>query len=314
MTSELKATRSPRTGNLDSWKGMLVSLIAFLVAPAYQQLTVYPESYASSWGLSWFGFGWDSVFRWRFWMEFAFDNFEFYLSYGVTTIIPVALALLVFTGLRERSSAIARSALVLAGILLVDHIYMVYSFYARFAGIFTEPGSGFYLDLPFDTVILVIFIFFAFKSQSVPAKAVPSTGVLGRPRGALALSLLGGVLLFPAGFFLGGAGIWQIGAYEQIIGTALIIGALSIYIKPSSARSWGVPIVILSIVAGLNLFALAGGIMAMRWKRKAAVAEGTPIASAAPATTLASPAYCVSCGTRISDSAPFCPQCGAKQP
>ena len=58
----------------------------------------------------------------------------------------------------------------------------------------------------------------------------------------------------------------MIGAYFIVLGLIMILGAVMMYNKPSSAHTWGIIIVILSIIAGLNIITLIGGMLAIKWK------------------------------------------------
>ena len=56
------------------------------------------------------------------------------------------------------------------------------------------------------------------------------------------------------------------GVYFAIFALMTILGAIMMYIKPSSARTWGIIVVVLSILSGLNIISLIGGTKAMKWK------------------------------------------------
>jgi hypothetical protein len=96
-----------------------------------------------------------------------------------------------------------------------------------------------------------------------------------KPTTAFALSLIGGILQLLLGIVI--AAGWAVlisrgmidtifGAFWIVLSLITIIGAVMMYNKPSSARTWGIIIVVLSIISGLNILTLIGGIMAMRWK------------------------------------------------
>jgi len=98
-----------------------------------------------------------------------------------------------------------------------------------------------------------------------------------KPTAAFALSLIGGILgllggIVIAAFFA--AWSWLIGflglgamfgVYFIVIGLVTIIGAVMMYNNPSSTHTWGIVILILSIISA-NIFGLIGGIMALVWK------------------------------------------------
>lgn len=100
-----------------------------------------------------------------------------------------------------------------------------------------------------------------------------------KPTAAFALSLIGGILQLLGGiaiaalmgaltWFLGGIGA-ILGVYWIILGLIITLGAIMMYNQPSSAHTWGIVVLILSIISGLNIFALIGGILAITWKGKA---------------------------------------------
>ena len=101
-----------------------------------------------------------------------------------------------------------------------------------------------------------------------------------KPTAAFALSLIGGILGLLGGIaflaffaawswlfgFLGLGGIGaMIGAYFLVIGLITLIGAIMMYNNPSSTHTWGIVILILSIITA-NIFGLIGGILALVWK------------------------------------------------
>jgi hypothetical protein len=105
----------------------------------------------------------------------------------------------------------------------------------------------------------------------------PTTGETGKPAAAFALSLIGGILFVIVGirhltaprievlFVLGpdvarglAAVLLGLSILDLVFGIIIIVGALTLYGRPRTARSWGVVILILSF---LGLFAF-GGILA----------------------------------------------------
>lgn len=105
-----------------------------------------------------------------------------------------------------------------------------------------------------------------------------------KPTTAFALSLIGGILQLLLGIaiaagwvlLLGGTMDTIFGAYWIILSLITILGAVMIYNKPSSAHTWGIIIVVLSILSGLNIITLIGGVMAMRWKPSSAPSPPPP--------------------------------------
>jgi hypothetical protein len=108
-----------------------------------------------------------------------------------------------------------------------------------------------------------------------------------KPTAAFALSLIGGILellggiaiaalLAAATWFLGGIG-GVFGAYWVILGLIITVGSILMYNNPPSTHTWGIVILILSIISGLNIIALIGGVLAIVWKPSApAVAPPPP--------------------------------------
>lgn len=98
-----------------------------------------------------------------------------------------------------------------------------------------------------------------------------------KPTTAFIVTLIGGIVLLllgvalvasPTGLISGmdpNTGV-MLGAYFTIFAILTILGAVMLYSKPSSAHTWGTIIVVLSIIGGLNIITLIGGILARRWK------------------------------------------------
>jgi MFS family permease len=104
---------------------------------------------------------------------------------------------------------------------------------------------------------------------------IPVEEIRGKPTAAIVLTLLGGILeiIFGITMSIGGLLTWFLGSigvlfglYWITLGSVIVIGAILIYYQPSSARSWGIVIIVLSVISGLNIFALIGGILAIVWK------------------------------------------------
>jgi hypothetical protein len=90
----------------------------------------------------------------------------------------------------------------------------------------------------------------------------------GKPTAAFVLSLIGGILTIFGGItILSSIGIVGIfSAYGIILGLIITLGSVLMYKNPSSTHMWGIVILILSIISGLNIIALIGGILAIFWK------------------------------------------------
>jgi hypothetical protein len=101
-----------------------------------------------------------------------------------------------------------------------------------------------------------------------------------KPTAAFALSLIGGILGLLGGiafvafvaswawlfgtFGLGGIAA-TIGAYVLVVSLIILLGAIMMWNNPSSAHTWGIVILILSLISA-NLFGFIGGILAIVWK------------------------------------------------
>lgn len=105
-----------------------------------------------------------------------------------------------------------------------------------------------------------------------------------KPTTAFVISLVGGILQLLLGIAV--AGRWYpmfgtesdviFGAYLIILAVITILAALMMYNKPSSAHTWGTIIIVLSIITGLNIITLIGGVLARRWKTSEALPPPPP--------------------------------------
>jgi hypothetical protein len=105
-----------------------------------------------------------------------------------------------------------------------------------------------------------------------------------KPTAAFALSLIGGILWVLGGIaiavatgwipFVGAFGV-AFGAYVLVLGLIVLLGAIMMYNNPSSTHTWGIVILILSIISG-NIFGLIGGILALVWKPEKSGAAPPP--------------------------------------
>lgn len=105
-----------------------------------------------------------------------------------------------------------------------------------------------------------------------------------KPTTAFALSLIGGILSLILGIAVA-ARWWSLfftdmdvilGAVWIIVALLTILGAVMMYNKPSSAHTWGIIIVVLSIISGVNIITLIGGVLALRWKPSGATPPPPP--------------------------------------
>jgi hypothetical protein len=103
-----------------------------------------------------------------------------------------------------------------------------------------------------------------------------------RPTGAFVLTLIGGILQLVLGIVIVGGWYalvgqgWDMafGAYWTALAAITMLGASMMYSRPSSVRTWGTIIIVLSIVSGINLLTLIGGILARRWAPSGAAKPG----------------------------------------
>jgi len=164
-----------------------------------------------------------------------------------------------------------------------------------------------------------------------------------KPTAAFVLSLIGGIFVLLGGIFVafvgsiissisvvgaGSAGstVLIIGVVGVIFGLIMIVGGVMMYSKPSSAKMWGVIVLVLSIlswvVAAGGLFigfllGLIGGILALVFKPAMAPTAMPPSGMGTmPTSTMGSMGSiggtnCRNCGASIPAGATKCPSCGA---
>jgi hypothetical protein len=105
----------------------------------------------------------------------------------------------------------------------------------------------------------------------MPARHHDTTVASESPDGAFAVSLIGGIFILLGGFiFL----IFGIGIVGIICGIIIIVGAAAARKNPSSAKGWGIGIIVLSLVSLISLggfgigflLALIGGILFVAWE------------------------------------------------
>ncbi len=101
------------------------------------------------------------------------------------------------------------------------------------------------------------------------------------PSAAYYLTLIGGILGIIVGIFLLFiiVGIWII-----IANVMMIIYAQRILAQPSEHSHYGTYIIILSILSGLNLLCLIGGILAVTYQPMPTIAASQPYQTTAPYT------------------------------
>lgn len=225
----------------------------------------------------------------------------------MVSIVPIVLALIILLGYGSRSTEHAAASFIFSAVLLVATAYSYYSIFEYYR----KTPQASYLVIPIDAAILVPLMIFSYQAQKVPVSFTPS-GSMDRPISAAALSMIGGSLLAIAGLFFVAVATTSFmsipGAYWLVLGTVIAFAGLRMYLRPSSAHTWGIATIVMSIIAGLNQIALIGGILAIRWKPKAPIV--TPI-SPTPFGQVTK--YCLHCGAQIHEGARFCSKCGGSQ-
>jgi hypothetical protein len=108
-----------------------------------------------------------------------------------------------------------------------------------------------------------------------------------KPRTAFILSLSGGILVLLGGLLLGalrtrahaGFVLWIL----AIFGIIIIIGGIMINSNPSSAKAWGIVILILGIISLIGIvtapggiLSIVGGALAIAWKPSTKVTPPPP--------------------------------------
>jgi hypothetical protein len=168
-----------------------------------------------------------------------------------------------------------------------------------------------------------------------------------KPTAAMVLSLLGGIFVILGGLFIafvgsfvasfgylanGGANpgtvVTIVGVVGIIFGLIMIVGAVMMYSNPTSAKMWGIIVLVLSIlswftaVGGLVigfLLGLIGGILAIVFKPSMVPGAmppqpmgSMPMGSMGSSPTMGSMGMtCKNCGASIPAGATRCPGCGA---
>ena len=145
-----------------------------------------------------------------------------------------------------------------------------------------------------------------------------------KPTAAFVLSLLGGIFVLLGGLiwavvgtiiaFMSGLGFLL---YAFVIfGIIMIAGAAMMYSAPSSAKTWGIVVLILGIFSLIGIsttlggiLAIIGGALAIGWK---------PSTEAPPPPPTYAPGVrgekitriCPQCGRVIAEDLKYCPHCG----
>jgi Family of unknown function (DUF6114)/zinc-ribbon domain len=163
-----------------------------------------------------------------------------------------------------------------------------------------------------------------------------------KPTAAMVLSLIGGIFVIIGGAFIAFVGsligslnvtgassasttALALGIVGVIMGLIMVVGAFMMYSKPTSAKMWGVIVLILSIISWVTavgglfigfLLGLIGGILALTFKPSMApgampppmMSSSMPMGSA-PMGSMGM--TCKNCGASIPAGATRCPSCGA---
>ena len=165
-----------------------------------------------------------------------------------------------------------------------------------------------------------------------------------KPTAAMVLSLIGGIFVILGGAFIafvgslvasfgylanggttGGAAVTAVGVVGIIMGLIMVVGSFMLYSKPTSAKMWGVVVLVLSIISWVTalggffigfLLGLIGGILALTFKPTMApgampppmMSSSMPMGSA-PMGSMGM--TCKNCGASIPAGATRCPSCGA---
>jgi hypothetical protein len=163
-----------------------------------------------------------------------------------------------------------------------------------------------------------------------------------KPTAAMVLSLIGGLFVISGGAALAFAGsiigsfnvtgaasasntVLALGIIGVIMGIIMVVGGFMMYSKPTSAKMWGVIVLILAIISWVTaiggffigfLLGLIGGILALTFKPTMApgampppmMSSSMPMGSA-PMGSMGM--TCKNCGASIPAGATRCPSCGA---
>lgn len=151
-----------------------------------------------------------------------------------------------------------------------------------------------------------------------------------KPTAAFILSLIGGIIGLIVSFFL----LWIYGAtpyyYEQYMGAdvvlglwigfcslLVVIGAIMMNQSPEKARTWGIIVLIFSVIGLGSILGLIGGILAIVWKPSVQMpppsqpyAPYQPTASYTPQYPQQITRICPQCGRVLTQDVKFCPYCG----
>jgi hypothetical protein len=132
------------------------------------------------------------------------------------------------------------------------------------------------------------------------------------PSAAYYLTLIGGILGILVGIFLL---FIIIGVWIIIANALMIVYAQRFMAQPAEHSKYGTYIIVLSVLSGLNILCLIGGIFAVTYQPMPTMVATQPYQTNAPYTQqtgYATTKYCPQCGNAVGGEAQFCPKCGKK--
>src|SRR6267143_2139562 len=158
-----------------------------------------------------------------------------------------------------------------------------------------------------------------------------------KPTAAMVLSLIGGLFVIFGGAALAFAGsiigsfnvtgeasasstVLALGVVGVVMGLIMVVGGFMMYSKPTSAKMWGVIVLILSIISWVTaiggffigfLLGLIGSILALTFKPSMAPGAMPPPMMSPLALMSSMGMTCKNCGASIPAGATRCPSCGA---
>ncbi len=132
---------------------------------------------------------------------------------------------------------------------------------------------------------------------------------VNKPTSAYYLALIGGILGVIAGLILA---LIIIGIWILIVNIITIYFAQKLNEEPLEHSRYGTYIIVFSILSGLNILALIGGILAVTYTPIMQTQTTPPpqqytVYSQPPQQTIR---YCPQCGSAVNQYDQFCPHCG----
>jgi hypothetical protein len=93
------------------------------------------------------------------------------------------------------------------------------------------------------------------------------------------------------------------------VNLVILIGAIMLYQNPDSAHTWGIVVLVMSILSAVNILGLIGGILAMTWK-PSQPPPTVPAPSSGSTIFGTGRRICPQCGRTLNRDVKFCPHCG----